>query len=130
MSGQHTDLPDVAALREEHARMRAELEELRRAANNNRPFDPNRPLRDFTAPDPATIQLQYQRPNIGHPYQIPPGWMAMVQQNQFHGHAHEDAVQHLLTFEELCQTLDINHLSEEIVKLMTFTFSLADKAKS
>ena len=70
--------PDVAAMREEHDRMRAEIEELRRiAAEANRQFDPNRPLRDFTAPDPETIHLGYPRPNIGHPYQIPPGWMAM-----------------------------------------------------
>ena len=132
MSGNNTDTSsDVAAMRVEHKRMKAELEELRReAANNNKQFDPNRPLRDFTAPDPETIQLGYQRPNICQPYQIPPGWMAIVQQNQFHGHAHEDAVQHLLTFGELCQTLNIDAISEENIKLMTFTFSLADKAKS
>ena len=61
MSGQQgdrtgTENPELAALRAEREQMRAGLEQLRTAANNNQ-FDPERPLRDYTAPDPETIQL-------------------------------------------------------------------------
>ena len=54
----------------------------------------------------------------------------MVQQNAFHGQPHEDAVQHLYNFEEFCAMLNINNVSQDNIKLMSFTFSLADKAKS
>ena len=54
MSGDTTN-PELVALRAEREQMRLELEQLRAAANNNNQFDPERPLRDFTAPDPATI---------------------------------------------------------------------------
>src|ERR1035438_4620956 len=54
----------------------------------------------------------------------------MVQRNLFHGLPHEDATQHLANFEEICSTIKVQTVSPENLKVMAFTFSLADKAKS
>src|ERR1035438_958689 len=54
----------------------------------------------------------------------------MVQRNLFHGLPHEDATQHLANFEEICSTIKVQTVSPDNLKVMAFTFSLADKAKS
>ena len=64
--------PNMDEMIAERERMRLELEELRRQAANQGNFDPNHPLREFTAHDPQAINYGYQRPNIGALYQIPP----------------------------------------------------------
>ena len=121
-------------LQRERDRMANELERLR-AANvereNHEAADANRPLRDFTAPRAEEIHLGYTAPTINaEEYQIPPAWVSMVQRNLFHGLPHEDATQHLANFEEICSTIKVQTVSPENLKVMAFTFSLADKAKS
>ena len=129
MSGREGDNPpELEAMRVERDRLMRENEELRQRAVA---YDPNKPLREYTAPRPETIQLGYQRPTINaNQFTLPPAWMSMVQQHQFHGFPHEDAVQHLAIFEELCGTLKVNNMTEDDIKLIAFTFSLADRAKS
>ena len=124
----------LQALQRERDRMANELERLR-AANvereNHEAADANRPLRDFTAPRAEEIHLGYTAPTINaEEYQIPPAWVSMVQRNLFHGLPHEDATQHLANFEEICGTIKVQTVSPENLKVMAFTFSLADKAKS
>jgi Retrotransposon gag protein len=48
----------------------------------------------------------------------------------FNGLAHEDPNQHLAIFEELCNTVKINGVEPETIKLRTFPFSLVDKARN
>ena len=121
-------------LQRERDRMANELEQLRAAAaerQNHEAADANRPLRDFTAPRAEEIHLGYTAPTINaEEYQIPPAWVSMVQRNLFHGLPHEDATQHLANFEEICSTIKVQTVSPENLKVMAFTFSLADKAKS
>jgi hypothetical protein len=93
--------------------------------------NPNHPLRDFTAPKADEIQLGYTAPSIlAEEYQIPPGWINAVQRTLFHGLPHEDTTHHLANFDELCNMLKIRTITQEDLKGMTFTFSLADKAKN
>ncbi|XP_078163505.1 uncharacterized protein LOC144558538 [Carex rostrata] len=120
-------------LQRERDRMANELQRLR-AANQEREnleaADANRPLRDFTAPRAEEIHLGYTAPTINaEEYQIPPAWVSMVQRNLFHGLPHEDATQHLANFEEICSTIKVQTVSPDDLKVMAFTFSLADKAK-
>jgi Retrotransposon gag protein len=42
---------------------------------------------------------------------------------------HEDPNQHLVMFEELCNTVKINGVEPEAIKLRAFLFSLGDKAR-
>jgi hypothetical protein len=53
----------------------------------------------------------------------------MVQRHLFHGLPHKDATQHLANFEEIYSTMKVQTISPEELKVMVFTFSLADKAK-
>jgi hypothetical protein len=123
----------LVTLHAEQDRMAQELE-IARAAAHNRPQlvdDPNCPLRDYTAPRADEIRLGYTAPNIlTKEYQISPGWVTMVQRHVFHGLPHEDATQHLTNFEEICSTIKVNTISDEDLKWMDFTLSLADKVKS
>jgi hypothetical protein len=89
--------------------------------------NPNRPLRDFTAPKADEIQLGYTAPNIlAEEYQIPSEWINAVQRTLFHRLSHEDATQHLANFEELCSMLKIRTITQEDLKRIAFTFSLAE----
>jgi hypothetical protein len=48
----------------------------------------------------------------------------------FNDLAHEDPNQHLVMFEELCNTVKINCVEPEAIKLRAFPFSLGDKARN
>ncbi|XP_075481209.1 uncharacterized protein LOC142521921 [Primulina tabacum] len=54
----------------------------------------------------------------------------MVQQNQFGGAATADPHLHLRTFLEITDTAKINGISDEIIRLHLFSFSLRDQARS
>ena len=53
----------------------------------------------------------------------------MVQQFQFGGNVIEDPNAHLVTFLEICDTIKMNGVSEDAIRLRLFPFSLRDKAK-
>jgi Retrotransposon gag protein len=86
-------------------------------ANRNRANvedNPNRPLRNFTAPKADEIQLGHTAPNIlTEEYQIPSRWINAVQRTLFHGLLHEDETQHRAHFEEPCSMLKIRTITQE-----------------
>ena len=49
---------------------------------------------------------------------------------KFHGLESKSLSVHLKEFDEVCSTLHFNNISEELVKLKLFSFSLKEKAKS
>ena len=53
----------------------------------------------------------------------------MVQQNQYQGLAHEDPNVHLTTFLEICDTVKMNGVTEDVIRMRLFFFSLRDKAR-
>ena len=121
----HGEEEDLATLQ---ARV-AELTEIINANAANR-VDPNRPLREYTAPRADDIHLGYRAPEIrADEYQINPAWIASIQRSLFNGHPSEDAVQHLANFEELCLTQKVRTISNDDLKRMTFTFTLAARQR-
>lgn len=54
----------------------------------------------------------------------------LVQSNQFRGSRLEDAKAHTINFDRICQTIKMNDVSEEAIKLRLFPFSLRDQALS
>jgi hypothetical protein len=94
--------------------------------------DENRPLKDFTAPNAIGIQLSYTVPNAAaNNFELKPTLLNMLSQHMFNGLAHEDPNQYLAMFEELCNTVKINDVEPEAIKLRAFHFfSLGDKAKN
>ncbi|XP_057796144.1 uncharacterized protein LOC131012256 [Salvia miltiorrhiza] len=77
-------------------------------------------------------QYEYQDPpkvNANN-FELKTGLIMMVQQNQYEGNAVEDPNARLAQFLELCSTIKINGVSDDIIRLRLFPFSLRDKAKS
>ena len=52
----------------------------------------------------------------------------MVQHNQFTGHPTEDPNEHLGRFLRMANTVKLNHVRLEVIKLHLFSFSLRDIA--
>jgi hypothetical protein len=93
--------------------------------------DENRPLKDFVAPKAIGIQLGYTVPNVAtNDFELKLVLLNMLSQHMFNGLAHEDPNQHLAMFEELCNTVKINGVEPEVIKLRAFSFSLGDKARN
>jgi Retrotransposon gag protein len=93
--------------------------------------DENRPLKDFVAPKEIGIQLGYTVPNVAtNNFELKLVLLNMLSQHMFNGLAHEDPNQHLAMFEELCNTVKINGVEPEVIKLRAFSFSLGDKARN
>jgi Retrotransposon gag protein len=103
------------------------IEEASQMAEN----DENRPLKDFAASKAIGIHLGYTVPNVAaNNFELKPSLLNMLSQHIFNGLAHDDPNQHLAMFEELCNTVKINGVEPEAIKLRVFPFSLGDKARN
>jgi Retrotransposon gag protein len=93
--------------------------------------DENHPLKDFAAPKAIEIQLGYMVPNVAaNNFELKLALLNMLSQHMFNSLAHEDQNQYLAMFEKLCNTVKINGVEPEAIKLRTFLFSLVDKARN
>jgi len=63
-------------------------------------------------------------------FQIKPALLQVNKQNQFGGVISEDPNSHMENFLAICDTLKINGVSDDAIRLRVFPFSLRDKAKS
>ena len=61
-------------------------------------------------------------------FELKPALITMVQQNQFTGHPTEDPNEHLGRFLRMANTLKLNSVRPEVIKLHLFPFSLRDIA--
>ena len=50
----------------------------------------------------------------------------MVQQNQYEGLAHEDPNVHLAIFLEIADTIKMNGVTKDVIRMRLFPFSLGD----
>jgi hypothetical protein len=82
-------------------------------ANQMAENDENRPLKDFAAPKAIGIQLDFE---------LKPALLNMLSQHMFNGLAHEDPNRYLVMFEELCNTVKINGVEPEVIKLRALPF--------
>ena len=62
-------------------------------------------------------------------FELKPSMISMVQQQQFVGHSLEDPNAHLSNFLELCETIKMNGVDHNVIKLKLFHYSLKDKAR-
>jgi hypothetical protein len=68
--------------------------------------------------------------NVGDgSFELKPALINMVQQSLFCGKASEDANAHLHQFLEICSTITIRGVTQDVVRLRLFPFSLLGKAK-
>jgi len=75
----------------------------------------------FTSIARSKVQAQ----NITYPHSL----IKLIQGNQFHGLPNEDHYAHLATYIEICNTVRIVGMPEDVVRLSLFSFSLSREAK-
>ena len=63
-------------------------------------------------------------------FELKPALITMVQQNQFTGHPSEDPNEHLGRFLRMANTVKLNGVNSDVIKLQLFPFSLRDIATS
>ena len=98
------------------------------AENNN---EQPRILRDFAIPTVNGANGSITRPAItANNFELKPALIQMVQQIQFGGGPSEDPNIHLENFLEICDTIKLNGVTNDAIRLRLFPFSLKDRAKS
>ena len=71
---------------------------------------------------PAVRQLAIESNN----FELRPALITMVQQHQFTGHPSEDPNKHMGRFMRMANTVKLNRVRPEVIKLHLFPFSLRD----
>jgi hypothetical protein len=86
-------------------------------------------LLEFSAPRVENIHigLTLQLENLE--FELKPSLINMVQATQFSGKVHEDASAHLQDFLEICSTIVIKDIAQDIILLSFFPFSLVGIVK-
>ena len=85
------------------------------------------PLKDHFTPNDYTNPSCIQVPAVTGHFEIKPSTISYLP--NFYGKSNEDPYQHLNEFNDLCTTFNVQHLTENALKLRLFPFSLKDKAK-
>ena len=84
---------------------------------------------DFWRP---SIQDEYsavRQPTIkANNFELKPTLITMVHQHQFTGHPSEDPNEHMGRFKGMANTVKLNGVKQEVIKLQLFPFSLRDVA--
>jgi hypothetical protein len=86
-------------------------------------------INDFSAPSSASIKTGPVMNVRDSHFELKPRLINMVQQSPFYGKALEDANAHLQHFLEICSAVTIRIVSQDVVRLHLFPFSLLGKAK-
>ncbi|XP_020266504.1 uncharacterized protein LOC109841993 [Asparagus officinalis] len=91
----------------------------------------DRSLKEFASPTTHSSQSSILKPNVAaNNFELKPSLLSLVQQNQFGGTPTEDPNLHISVFLEYCDTLKMNGVSDDAIKLRLFPFSLRDKARA
>jgi hypothetical protein len=86
-------------------------------------------INDFSSPSSANVRTGPEI-NIGDgSFELKPALINMVQQSPFYGKATEDANAHLQHFLEIRSTFTIRGVTQDVVHLCLFPFSLLEKVK-
>ena len=87
-------------------------------------------LEDYSSPIipqyfTSIARSEVQAANFSYPY----SFIQLIQGNLFHGLPSEDPYAHLATYIDICNTVKIAGVPEDVIRLNLFSFSLAGKAK-
>ena len=86
-------------------------------------------MEDFWRP---IIQEEYsamRQPTMeANNFELKPALITMVQQHQFTGHPFEDPNEHMRRFMRMANTVKLNRVRPEVIKLKLLPFSLRDVA--
>ncbi|KAI3470091.1 hypothetical protein Pfo_026754, partial [Paulownia fortunei] len=87
----------------------------------------HRTLKELVAPNLKNQPLCITYPNLEAGFELKSGMIHLLP--IFHGFAGEDPNKHLKKFHVVCFSMKPAGISEENIKLIAFSFSLADSAK-
>ncbi|XP_017970386.1 PREDICTED: uncharacterized protein LOC108660644 [Theobroma cacao] len=92
----------------------------------------NRALRDYAVPLLQGLHQSIRRHFINaNNFEIKPAYIQMIQSSvRFGGLPNDDHNAHLVNFLEICDTFKYNGVTDDVIRLRLFPFSLRDKAKS
>ena len=85
-------------------------------------------LHDYSTPAIANVPVGPAVNTDTRNFELRTGLITMVQANQFCGLPSENANAHLQHFLELCDTIVIKGVTQDIIRLRLFPFSLVGKA--
>ncbi|XP_012832688.1 PREDICTED: oligopeptide transporter 4-like [Erythranthe guttata] len=92
---------------------------------------PERTMREYRTPAVNENYSGIRKPTIAaNNFELKTGLINMVMANQFSGAATADPNLHLANFLEICDTIKVNGVSDDAIRLKLFSFSVRDKAKS
>ena len=88
------------------------------------------PLINFSAPSVHSFRpILSSKPILSNAYELRPRLIEMVQNNTFLGIEDEDPYFHLQQFEETCDCLHIEGMSDEKIRWKPFPFTLKGRAR-
>uniref|UniRef100_A0A2N9HXP6 Retrotransposon gag domain-containing protein n=1 Tax=Fagus sylvatica TaxID=28930 RepID=A0A2N9HXP6_FAGSY len=106
----------------------ADHDEVNQGENERNNAIPVRTLRDYLQPTRASTPSCSVFPNVVGNFEMKPGVIQLLP--KFHGLDSENPYLHLKEFDEVCATLQYNNVTDDVVRLKLFPFSLKEKAKS
>uniref|UniRef100_A0A2N9GKN7 Retrotransposon gag domain-containing protein n=1 Tax=Fagus sylvatica TaxID=28930 RepID=A0A2N9GKN7_FAGSY len=106
----------------------ADHDEVNQGENEHNNAIPVRTLRDYLQPTRASTPSCIVFPNVVGNFEMKPGVIQLLP--KFHGLDSENPYLHLKEFDEVCATLQYNNVTDDVVRLKLFPFSLKEKAKS
>ena len=122
------DLPDFNLKHFNNLLNMADHDEVNQGENEHNNTVPIRTLRDYLQPIRAsTPSCIVFRKFVGS-FEMKPGEIQLLP--KFHGLDYENPYLYLKEFDEVCATLQYNNITDDVVRLKLFPFSLKEKAKS
>jgi hypothetical protein len=122
------DLPDSNLEPFDNLIIMADHDEVNQGENEHNNAIPVRTLRDYLQPTRASTPSCIVFPNVVGNFEMKPSVIQLLP--KFHGLDSENPYLHLKEFDEVCATLQYNNVTDDVVRLKLFPFSLKEKAKS
>jgi hypothetical protein len=86
-------------------------------------------INDFSAPSSANIKTSLEMNIRDGSFELKLALINMVQQSPFCGKASKDANAHIQHFLEICSTFTIRGVTQDVIHLCLFPFSILGKVK-
>ena len=109
----------------EHNTQQVPMEDIPRQPNRPAP----RPLKELGTPGAYRASSGIAPPTTeANDFEIRPAMITLIERRQFSGAKHESPLAHLNEFEKYCNTIKVNGVNQEFVRLKLFPFSLIGRA--
>ena len=122
------DLPDSNLEPFDNLIIMTNHDEVNQGENEHNNAVPVRTLRDYLRPIRGSTPSCIVFPNVMGNFEMKPSVIQLL--TKFHGLDFENLYLHIKEFDGVCATLQYNNVTDDIVRLKLFPFSLKEKAKS